>query len=102
MLTSRPHDHIRRSFFRLEKSLPTIHLSGENEVNADKISNEIDLVIKERVGDIGERAFLQPEECDYVIKQLTSVPNRTYLWVSLALNVVERMPGFCRGNVHGF
>ncbi|KAL6235358.1 hypothetical protein BDW75DRAFT_230428 [Aspergillus navahoensis] len=99
LMTSRPYDQIRRDFFRLEKSLPTIRLSGENEENIEKISSEIDLVITERVRDIGDRNHLEVDECDFIIEQLTSVPNRTYLWVSLTLDVIERMPGFSRGNV---
>ncbi|KAL2839007.1 hypothetical protein BJX68DRAFT_258999 [Aspergillus pseudodeflectus] len=99
LMTSRPYDHIRRDFFKLEKSLPTIHLSGENEKNTDKISGEIDLVIKERVRDISERNSLRLDEFDFIIDQLTSVPNRTYLWVSLALEVITKIPGFTKGNV---
>ncbi|KAL2802136.1 hypothetical protein BJX63DRAFT_426274 [Aspergillus granulosus] len=99
LMTSRPYDHIRRDFFRLEKSLPTIRLSGENEENIEKISSEIDLVIKQRVREIGELNNLQSGECDFISDQLTSVTNRTYLWVILTLDVVERMPGFSRGNV---
>ncbi|KAL4894320.1 hypothetical protein BDV59DRAFT_16942 [Aspergillus ambiguus] len=99
LMTSRPYDHIRREFFRLEKSLPTIRLSGENEENIEKISSEIDLVIAERVKDIGDRNYLEEDECDFIIEQLTSVRNRTYLWVSLTLGAVARMPGFSSGNV---
>ncbi|KAL2819476.1 hypothetical protein BJX63DRAFT_439011 [Aspergillus granulosus] len=100
LMTSRPYDHIRRDFYRMEKHMPTIHLSGENEENVETISHEIDLVIKERVKDIGERNSLQPDECDFIYEQLTSVRNRTYLWVSLTLNVVEeRTPEFSRGSV---
>ncbi|KAL4997728.1 hypothetical protein BDV10DRAFT_194905 [Aspergillus recurvatus] len=99
LMTSRPYDHIRRNFFALEKNLPTIHLSGENEENIEKISSEIDLVIKERVRDIGERNSLRQNECDFLSNQLTSIPNRTYLWVTLAMDVVENTPGFSRGDV---
>ncbi|EFR04868.1 sex-determining protein fem-1 [Nannizzia gypsea CBS 118893] len=99
LMTSRPYDHIHRDFHNLEKNLPTIHLSGENEANVEMISKEINLVIKARVEEIGERNSLLPNECDFVSNQLTLVPNRTYLWVTLALDVVERMPGFSKGNV---
>lgn len=99
LMTSRPYDHIRRDFFRLERSLQTIRLSGENEERIEKISSKIDLAIAERVRDIGERNFLQPGGCEFITEQLTSVPNRTYLWVSLTLDVVERMQGFTSGNV---
>ncbi|KAL6236307.1 hypothetical protein BDW75DRAFT_229631 [Aspergillus navahoensis] len=99
LMTSRPYDHIRRDFFNLEDGLSIIHLSGENEENIEMISHEINLVIEERVRDIGQRNSLEAGECQFISDQLTSVSNRTYLWVSLALDVVERMPGFSRGNV---
>jgi hypothetical protein len=43
LLTSRPYDYIRREFRELENRLPTIHLNGEDEVEVEKISREIDL-----------------------------------------------------------
>ncbi|KAL3475083.1 ankyrin repeat protein [Aspergillus californicus] len=100
LMTSRPYDHIRRDFSKLEKSLPTIRLSGEDEENVEQISREIDLVITERVRDMGERNDLVPDECDFIVEKVTSVQNRTYLWVNLALNVIEKMPGFTKGHVH--
>ncbi|EZF32372.1 hypothetical protein H101_04035 [Trichophyton interdigitale H6] len=99
LMTSRPYDHISREFYMLEKNLPTIHLSGENEENIEMISSEIRLVIQARVKEIGNRNSLLPDECDFISSQLTSVPNRTYLWVTLTMDVVERMPGFSRGNI---
>ena len=38
LLTSRPYDHVRREFRELESRLPTIHLSGKDEVEVEKIS----------------------------------------------------------------
>ncbi|PWY64728.1 hypothetical protein BO94DRAFT_629342 [Aspergillus sclerotioniger CBS 115572] len=102
LMTSRPYDHIRREFRALEDRFPTIHLSGEGEVEVEKISREIDLVIGERVRRIGHQNDLRQDECMYLEKQLTSesIENRTYLWVSLTLDVIERMPGFTKGNIH--
>jgi hypothetical protein len=99
LLTSRPYDHIRRELRELENSLPTIHLSGEGEVEVEKISREIDLVIKNRVEDIGRKRALEPEELIFLQSELTSVPHRTYLWVSLTLDVIESIPGFTKGNI---
>ncbi|KAH2670040.1 hypothetical protein KXV51_007008, partial [Aspergillus fumigatus] len=98
LMTSRPYDHIRLDFFKLERSLPTIRLSGEDEENIEKISSEIDLVITERVRDLSDKFNLTVRERDFIIEQLTSVYNRTYLWVSLTLNVLERMPGLTEGD----
>ena len=101
LLTSRPYGHIRREFQELEKRLPSIHLSGENEVEASKISQEIDLVIQSRVEYIGNKRSLEPDELTFLQEQLTLVPHRhrTYLWVHLTLNVIENISGFTRGNV---
>ncbi|KAF7182640.1 hypothetical protein CNMCM7691_002301 [Aspergillus felis] len=99
LVTSRPYDHIRRGFQELEDKVPTIHLSGEGEVETQEISHEIDLVIKKRVEDISKQNDLRPDECSYLQQQLTSVRNRTYLWVSLTLDVIENMSGFTKGNI---
>ncbi|KAB8077793.1 hypothetical protein BDV29DRAFT_188489 [Aspergillus leporis] len=44
-----PYDHIRCGFYALGASVPTIHLSGEDEVEVEKITQKIDLVIRDRV-----------------------------------------------------
>ena len=85
LLTSRPYLDIKRGFQRLEDKLPTIHLSGENEEEVDKISQEIDLVIRAKVKDV---PGLSEEEQNVLGKELTAVPNRTYLWVHLVFNVI--------------
>ena len=77
LLTSRPYDHIRREFWELENRMPTIHLSGENEVEVERISREIDPVIKDRVERIGRKRSLGPDERTFLREQLMHVPNRT-------------------------
>ncbi|KAL3441220.1 hypothetical protein BJX65DRAFT_322528 [Aspergillus insuetus] len=79
LVTSRPYEHIRRGFQKTRKSAPTIHLSGEEEVEIQKISHGIDLVIEKRVGDIGKENDLRPDD--------------------LTLDVIENMPGFTEGNI---
>ena len=99
LLTSRPYGNIRHGFWELENYLPTIHLSGEDEVEVEKISREIDLVIKKEVEDIGRKRLLNPDECTFLQEQLTLVPNRTYLWVSLTLDIIKKTPCFTKGKV---
>ncbi|XP_044720024.1 ankyrin repeats (3 copies) domain-containing protein [Hirsutella rhossiliensis] len=66
----RPYGEIRRGFQPLMiQGLPVIHLSGESDEEAAKISQEIDIFIRSK---------------------LTSVPNRTYLWVYLILDLIEK------------
>ncbi|PGH16432.1 hypothetical protein AJ79_01763 [Helicocarpus griseus UAMH5409] len=90
LLTSRPYSEIRREFQHLDVSgLPVIHLSGESEVEMEKISKEIDIVIKARVKDICAKLRLKDDEKEILLQELMRVPNRTYLWVRLTLDVVE-------------
>ncbi|KAN0081128.1 Ankyrin repeat-containing domain protein [Elaphomyces granulatus] len=90
LLTSRPYGGIRRDFQSLEiPGLPVIHLSGESDIEMKKISREIDVFIKARVHDIGGRLKLRNDEQDLLLQELMHVPNRTYLWVHLTLDLIE-------------
>ncbi|KAL7657602.1 hypothetical protein ACMYSQ_003772 [Aspergillus niger] len=99
LMTSRPYPHIERLFWKLRTRLPTMHLSGDGEEEVQKISHEIGLVINKRVSDIGKQRSLEEDERKLLEQQLTAVENRTYLWVSLTLDVLENMPGFTKGNI---
>ncbi|KAJ4856607.1 ankyrin repeats (3 copies) domain-containing protein [Trichoderma breve] len=69
LVTSRPFGNIRQGFQPLQVSgMPIIHLSGESEEEMKKIAAEIDIYIRAR---------------------LMRVPNRTYLWVHLTLDLIE-------------
>ncbi|KAH8695748.1 ankyrin repeat-containing domain protein [Phaeosphaeriaceae sp. PMI808] len=90
LLTSRPYSEIRHDFKPLQSlGLPVIHLSGESEVEIEKISREIEVFIKARVQDIGTRLMLLHHEQDLLLEKLLCVPNRTYLWVHLTLDLIQ-------------
>ena len=90
LLTSRPYGGIRRGFQPLEiPGLPVIHLSGESDIEMKKISREIDIFIKARVRNIGGRLKLRNDEQELLLQKLMHVPNRTYLWVHLTLDLIE-------------
>ncbi|KAN0076427.1 ankyrin repeat-containing domain protein [Elaphomyces granulatus] len=90
LLTSRPYGGIRRGFQPLEiPELPVIHLSGESDIEMKKISREIDIFIKARVRNIGGRLKLRNDEQELLLQELIHVPNRTYLWVHLTLDLIE-------------
>jgi ankyrin repeat domain-containing protein 50 len=90
LLTSRPYGDIRRGFQPLEiPELPIIHLNGESEVEMKKISREIDIFIKARVYSISAKLLLRHEEQKLLLQRLMHVPNRTYLWVHLTLDLIE-------------
>ncbi|KAF3066622.1 Ankyrin repeat domain-containing protein 50 [Trichoderma lentiforme] len=90
LVTSRPFGNIRQGFQPLQvPGMPIIHLSGESEEEMKKIAAEIDIYIRARVEDIGERLKLDQYERHTLLEQLIRVPNRTYLWVYLTLDLIE-------------
>jgi len=90
LLTSRPYDGIRRSFQRLDlPGLPVIHLSGESDSELEKIAREIGIFIQARVQEVGTQLALTKNERNILLDQLFHVPNRTYLWVHLTLDLIE-------------
>lgn len=96
LMTSRPYGHIRSAFQKLENKSLTIHLHGECEKEIQSISKEIDLVIASRVHDIADRKLLESHERELLHKQLTSIPLRTYLWVTLVMDYIENIAGFTK------
>lgn len=88
LFTSRPYLDIRRAFYTVTQYLPTIHLSGESEEEVDKISHEIDLVVRSKVVDIGDSLGLLEEEQQLLQEELTRAPNRTYMWVHLVFDLL--------------
>src|SRR5688572_12402570 len=85
---------IRRGFYPLERELPTIHLSGENEVEAGKISHEIDVAVRSRIAGMDrlsekERAVLE-EELTRVPNHTDLLQNCTYLWVDLIFDEIQQ------------
>ncbi|ELQ44308.1 NACHT and Ankyrin domain-containing protein, partial [Pyricularia oryzae Y34] len=89
LITSRPYSRIESDFRGMEPNLNTIHLAGENERELKQIEKEIDVVIKVRTRELQQALRLREESYTALLKGLTSVPNRTYLWVTLVLDVVK-------------
>ncbi|KAF3196038.1 hypothetical protein TWF225_000389 [Orbilia oligospora] len=93
LVTSRPIFEIRNGLHHQEiPESSLIHLSGESEAEILKISQEIGIFIEARVEGIGEKAGLTRAERSMLLGKLTSVKNRTYLWVYLTLNLIESDP----------
>ncbi|KAI1762823.1 hypothetical protein GGR53DRAFT_400231 [Hypoxylon sp. FL1150] len=89
LLTSRPYSDIRRGFQALEDQRPTIHLSGENQAEVDKISSEIGIVIGAKVKETGSRLKLERQEEQLLEDELTRQPHRSYLWVYLVFDAIH-------------
>ncbi|KAI0441365.1 hypothetical protein F4803DRAFT_419066 [Xylaria telfairii] len=94
LITSRPYASIQREFQTLENERPTIHLQGENQTEVDKISQEINVVIKHKVEALSSELTLQSYEKTRLHLRLTSIPHRTYLWVYLTFEALRAYNGF--------
>ncbi|KAM0289499.1 hypothetical protein ACHAO9_006152 [Fusarium lateritium] len=91
LITSRPYQEISAGFLTLEgHGLPVIHLSGESDAEMNKIAREIDIVIRERAKEIATNKKLMPVEQDILMKRLFDIQHRTYLWVHLTLDIIDR------------
>ncbi|KAK6345483.1 hypothetical protein TWF718_007399 [Orbilia javanica] len=88
LVTSRPISEIRDGFCPLKiPESSFIHLSGEAEV--EKISQEIEIFIETKVSKIRENYDLTEKDHKLLLERLKCVPNRTYLWVYLVLELIE-------------
>ncbi|GKT43129.1 vegetative incompatibility protein HET-E-1 [Colletotrichum spaethianum] len=90
-LTCRPYDQIRRGFERIDvANFSIVHLSGDSEEEVEKIAQEIRFVVETETIRLGKAMNLRPNEEDLIRQQLLHVPNRTYLWVYLTLDLLWR------------
>jgi ankyrin repeat domain-containing protein 50 len=87
LVTSRPYFDIERHFAQLTRHLPTIRLEGERE--SESISQEINLVIKNRVQIIGLELGLDDSQKVSLENELLRVTHRTYLWLKLIFEVIR-------------
>lgn len=88
LVTSRPYVGIERKFKNLTKRDSTIRLSGDEE--SAKISEEIDLVIEEKVKMLRFQLELDDETTSALKEKLRSMKHRTYLWLRLIFEVLEQ------------
>lgn len=89
LITSRPYLDIERDFRLLEDKMPTIRLAGETDAESQQIEKEIDIVIRARALQLKTIVRLSDDEYDVLLKGLTRVRNRTYLWATLTFDVVR-------------
>jgi hypothetical protein len=86
-LTSRPYEQIRRQIFLGSGSqTASIHLQGDLGTAAEDIVQEIQLVVDNRIDETAECLGLDLDERNLFRAQLESIPNRTYLWITLVFD----------------
>jgi ankyrin repeat protein len=87
LMTTRPYEQIVARFQGLFNSFTCIHIPGEEEFEA--IGQEVNHVIKHRVGLLAEEMRLTNEVKDHLTNCLIRTEHRTYLWVYLVFDHIE-------------
>ncbi|KAI3556897.1 ankyrin repeat protein [Colletotrichum abscissum] len=85
LVTSRPWPSIESRF----RNLLSIRLRGEDESPA--LSADVEKMIEHRVRELKKSSFLSTEASSLVAKILTEGADRTFLWVSLVFDAIERL-----------
>ncbi|EED22542.1 Pfs, NACHT and Ankyrin domain protein, partial [Talaromyces stipitatus ATCC 10500] len=88
LVTSRPYDDIQDCFRPVTEFFPQVHLRGEEE--NDQIHEEINLVVKVKVTELGKDLGLRADTQQRLIKELREMKHRTYLWLYLAIDDIKR------------
>ncbi|KAI0972746.1 ankyrin [Xylaria arbuscula] len=87
-LLSRPYEQIVSKFQHFLETFPYVHIPGEEE--SETISQEINQVIKYRVDKLAKEKRLAVQIKDHLAEKLLAIPHRTYLWVYLVFDYLER------------
>ncbi|TPX08728.1 uncharacterized protein E0L32_009790 [Thyridium curvatum] len=88
LITSRPYDNLEASFRRLTSVASYLRLDGDDKHT--HISADIDRVIDARLEDITNG--FKKEHRDAISHRLKSAENRTYLWLYLTFDIIQRSP----------
>ncbi|KAL2825287.1 ankyrin repeat-containing domain protein [Aspergillus cavernicola] len=85
-VTSRPYSNIGSGFRLIGDDLPAPHLNLHDN---PRMYDEVDIVVRERVKELGKAIPLSPDVQARLERQFLEVENRTYLWVNLAIEHVR-------------
>ncbi|KAI0398779.1 ankyrin [Xylaria palmicola] len=88
LLTSRPYKQIMSRFPRLLETFPYVCIPGEEE--SESISQEVNRVIKYRVEKLAKHDGLSDQVKDHLAERLLSIRHRTYLWIYLVFDYLEK------------
>ena len=92
LVTSRPYDDLEEKFQRLSDVSTYMHLDGDEK--SQMICQEINLVIDARIPHI--TGGFNDGDRERIINRLKGMDNRTYLWLFLTIDIIERSPSrFC-------
>ncbi|KAH6995453.1 hypothetical protein BKA56DRAFT_725530 [Ilyonectria sp. MPI-CAGE-AT-0026] len=88
LLTCRPYEQIVSKFRGLLDTFPNIHIPGEEE--SETISQEVNHVITRRINQLGMKKRFSSQINSHLEKRLQETTHRTYLWVYLVFNYLEK------------
>ncbi|KAF3154968.1 hypothetical protein TWF569_010588 [Orbilia oligospora] len=91
LVTSRPYIELEWQFMSFNQYSTQVRLAGENQLEAHAISEEIGLVIEERLKEV--RRHLPSDNLalyEYLRESISNIPHRTYLWVALVFDLISR------------
>ncbi|KAH8669332.1 hypothetical protein BGZ61DRAFT_521991 [Ilyonectria robusta] len=88
LLTCRPYDQIVSKFRGLLDAFPNIRIPGEEE--SETISQEVNHVITRRINQLSRKKRLSPQIKSHLEKRLRETTHRTYLWVYLVFDSLEK------------
>lgn len=86
LITSRPYDELKLSFDRLLSIATYMHFDGDEK--SEQIGKEINLVIDFKVEQIA--GAFSDNHRNKISSRLKSMKNRTYLWLHLTINIIEK------------
>ena len=88
LVTSRPYDNLEERFQRLSNVSTYMHLDGDEK--SHMIRQEINLVIDAKIPHI--TGGFNDGDRERIINRLKGMDNRTYLWLFLTIDIIERSP----------
>ncbi|KAF5860120.1 hypothetical protein ETB97_002027 [Aspergillus alliaceus] len=86
LVTSRPYDDIEKLFQKFSSYSAYLRLEGDDK--SEQTHQEIDLVIDARLQDIAHG--FTTDDRRKISERLKGMKNRTYLWLHLTLDIVEK------------
>ena len=88
LVTSRPYDDLEERFQRLSDVSTYMHLDGDEK--SQMICQEINLVIDAKIPHI--TGGFNDGDRERISNRLKGMDNRTYLWLFLTIDIIERSP----------
>ncbi|KAH0443799.1 ankyrin repeat protein [Colletotrichum camelliae] len=86
IVTSRPWPSIESRF----RYLSCVRLRGENETSS--LSKDIETMVKAKVSKLKLEGTITPEACTILETSLAQGADRTFLWASLVLETISKLP----------